>query len=109
MAPEFPVVSSVTLDKSLFSSLNQEIGPQAPKALLAETSQHREFMLTLLDPIYFQPTCGSAQHTSAPSSRICAHLLDAFKHKRQPVQTLAGDGRIYHAAIKRRMSYTEIP
>ena len=32
---DFLVVSGVTLDKSPFSSLNQEIGPQALKAFLA--------------------------------------------------------------------------
>lgn len=44
MAPEFPVASCVTLDKSPSSSVNQEIGPQIPTALPAETSQHKESM-----------------------------------------------------------------
>lgn len=105
MASDFSVVSGVTLDKSPFSSLNQEIGPQALKAFLAERAQLREFMLTLLDPV-FSPRMDllSTHLLLHPGSAYSRHILDVSENRRQLAQTLAGGAQIHRAAFKRRMS-----
>lgn len=78
-APDFSVVSGVTWDKSPFSSLNQEIGPQGLKAFLAERAQLRESMLTLLDPV-FSPLMDllSTHLLLHPGSAHGRHILDVF-------------------------------
>lgn len=105
MAPDFSVVSDMTLDKSPFSFSNPEIGPQALKAFLVERAQLQELVLTLLDPVF-------CPHVDLLSTRLLLHpgsahsryVLGVFENRRQPAQTLAGDGQIHCAAIKRRMS-----
>lgn len=101
MAPDFSVVSDMTLDKSPFSSLNQEIGPQALKAFLAERAQLQELVLTLLDPVF----CPHVDLLSTrlllhPGSAHSRHVLGVFENRKQPAQTLAGDGQIHLQLLK---------